>query len=130
MDDRMQELLDRTKAAAATMGNAARVTARYAGQRTGEWIEVTRRKGKIFELESEIKTLLREMGQTVYGTLQTGQSQEVRLDELTQRLDQNYAAVAGLKEEIAILRDAKECPACGTVCARSDRYCKECGAAL
>ena len=35
-----------------------------------------------------------------------------------------------VKERIAVLRNAKECPSCGNMCGRDDRFCKECGAQL
>lgn len=130
MDDRVQELLDRTKEAAGSVGDAAGATVRYVGQRADELVTVSKRKIKIFELESAKTGLLREVGQTVYDTLRTGESQDERLEELVERLDEIDEDLEELVEENARRRNTKECPACGTVCGQSDRYCKDCGAAL
>ncbi|MCI6256168.1 MAG: zinc ribbon domain-containing protein [Clostridiales bacterium] len=130
MDDRLEELLDRAKTAAAAAGKTAGATARYAGEKAGGLVEVSRQKVRAFELESEIKGLLRQVGESVYHTLSTGESREEKLEELTECLDEKHAALEQVKDEISRLRDEKECPACGASCGRDDRYCRACGAAL
>ena len=62
MDERMQEFLDRTKAAAATMGTAAQAAC-YAGKKTGEALGAAKLNMKALELERECKGLLRDIGE-------------------------------------------------------------------
>ena len=130
MDDRMQGFLDRTKAAASAIGTVAGATVRYAGKRSGEAIGTARLSLKTAELERQTQNILRDIGQAVYEAIQTGESREELLDARTEELEHLYAAISGLKDQAAVLRDAKKCPACGTVCAHEDRYCKHCGAVL
>lgn len=130
MDDHIQEFLDRTKAAAGTMGAVAGATVRFAGKKTGEAVGVARLNLQVLELERRTRTLLEEIGRAVYEQLETGESRHQVLDGLMEELEELYAAIQARKEEAAVLRDAKKCPACGTTCGRQDRYCRHCGAAL
>ena len=130
MDERMQEFLDRTKAAAATMRTAAQAAACYAGKKTGEALGAAKLNMKALELERECKGLLRDIGEKVYESLQTGEDHSDFLEERMEELEKRYAQIEHLREQAAALRDVKVCPACEKHCGLQDRYCKHCGAVL
>ena len=130
MDERVKELLERVKATAVDLGEAAGTTARSAGKYAGQMVDVAKLNVKIFDLKNDVNNLLREVGQMVYDTHHGKEPSEGGMDELLQQLDEKNAAIDEVKERIAVLRNAKECPSCGNMCGRDDRFCKECGAQL
>ncbi|OUN06803.1 zinc ribbon domain-containing protein [Flavonifractor sp. An92] len=130
MDERVKELLERVKATAVDLGEAAGTTARSAGKYAGQMVDVAKLNVKIFDLKNDVNDLLREVGQMVYDTHHGKEPSEGGMDELLQQLDEKNAAIDEVKERIAVLRNAKECPSCGNMCGRDDRFCKECGAQL
>lgn len=130
MDERVKELLDRVRDTASTLGEAAGTTARYAGKAAGQMVDVAKLNMKIFDLKTDINGLLREIGQVVYDTHAGSNPDTAPVDALLEQIDGKNAAVAELKERIGVLRSARQCPACGSVCGREDKYCRECGAAL
>ena len=60
MDERVRELLDRVRGTALTMGEAAGATARYAAKCAGQTVDIAKLNMKIFDLKTDINTLLRE----------------------------------------------------------------------
>ena len=130
MDERVKELLERVKSTAVDLGEAAGTTARSAGKYAGQMVDVAKLNVKIFDLKNDVNDLLREVGQMVYDTHHGKEPSEGGMDELLQQLDEKNAAIDEVKERIAVLRNAKECPSCGNMCGRDDRFCKECGAQL
>ena len=130
MDDRVRELLERVRSTAVDLGEAAGTTARSAGKYAGQMVDIAKLNMKIFDLKSEIADLLKDVGQVVYDTHHGREAGEGALDALLAQLDEKNAAVDEVKERIAVLRNAKECPSCGNMCGRDDHFCKECGARL
>ena len=49
------------------------------------------------------------------------------MEEKLGQIDQKNRAIDELKDRIAALKHAKECPACGASCGRDDKFCKRCG---
>ena len=130
MDDRVKELLERVKATAVDLGEAAGTTARSAGKYAGQMVDIAKLNVRIFDLKNEINDLLRQVGQVVYDTHQGKEAAEGGLEALLERLDESTAAIDEVKDRIAVLRNARECPSCGNMCGRDDHFCKECGAQL
>lgn len=130
MDDRVKELLERVKATAVDLGEAAGTTARSAGKYAGQMVDIAKLNVRIFDLKNEINDLLRQVGQVVYDTHQGKEAAEGGLEALLERLDETTAAIDEVKDRIAVLRNARECPSCGNMCGRDDHFCKECGAQL
>jgi hypothetical protein len=130
MEDRVRQLLERVRETAASMGEAAGTTARYAGKCAGQMVDVAKLNMKIFDLKNDMNQLLGEVGQLVYDT-HRGQAPDVTpLDELLAQLDAKNAAIGELKERIAVLKNSRQCTSCGATCGREDKYCRDCGAPL
>lgn len=130
MDERVKELLDRVRDTALTVGEAAGVTARYAGRYAGQMVDVAKLNMKIFDLRTEISALLREIGQVVYDTHLGVEADKDPIDGLLAQIDGKRKAIGELKERIAVLKHARECPGCGASCGKDDHFCKSCGQAL
>ena len=130
MEDRVRQLLERVRDTAASVGEAAGTTARYAGKCAGLMVDVTKLNMKIFDLKSDISRLLGEVGQMVYDT-HRGQAPDVSpMDDLLAQLDAKHAAIEELKERIPTLKNSRQCPGCGAACGREDKFCRSCGAQL
>lgn len=130
MDERVRELLERVKNTAVDLGEAAGTTARSAGKYAGQMVDIAKLNMRIFDLKNDVNDLLRDVGQMVYDTHQGKEPSEGGMDALLTQLDEKHAAIGEVKERIAVLRNAKECPSCGNMCGRDDHFCKECGAQL
>lgn len=129
MDERIKDLLERIRGTAADLGETAAPTARYVGQRAGELVDAAKLNIQIFDRNSELNDLLRRMGQVMYDT-HLGREPAEDVTQLLTQADETAAQVADLKAKAAALRQGKACPGCGALCARDDKFCKECGAAL
>ena len=127
MDDRVKELLDRVRGTALAVGEAAGVTARCAGKCAGQMLDTAKLNMKIFDLKTDINNLLREVGQTVYDSHLGRSADQSALEETLGQIDKKNRAIDELKDRIAALKHAKECPACGASCGRDDKFCKRCG---
>ena len=130
MDERVQQLLDRVRDTASTLGEAAGTTARHAGKAAGQMVDVAKLNMKIFDLKTDINGLLREIGQMVYETHTGGAADGAAVDGLLLQIDEKNKAIAELRERVNTLRSARQCPVCGGVCGREDKYCRTCGTAL
>ncbi len=130
MEERVKELLERVRSTAVTVGEAAGATARCAGKCAGQMVDVAKLNMRIFDLKSEIDGHLKTVGQIVYDTHRGAGVDAAPMDGLLEQIDRNYAAIAELKERIAVLKHARQCPACGAACGREDKFCKDCGTAL
>lgn len=130
MDERVRELLDRVRGTALTVGEAASVTARYAGKRAGHMVDVAKLNMKIFDLKTDINELMRRIGGMVYGAHLGKDSDQSAMDSMLKELDEKHAAIEELKARIAVLKNLRDCPACGASCGQDDNYCKSCGKPL
>jgi len=131
MDERVKELLDRVRDAALTAGQVAGVTARCAGKYAGQMVDVAKLNMKIFDLRAETAGLLRDIGQVVYDAhLGRDAAGDDQIGPLLEQIDERNEAIRACKEQVAVLKKCKRCPACGAVCGRDDKFCKDCGAAF
>ena len=130
MDDKVKELLDRIRSTAADAADAAAGTARVAGKRAGQMVDVAKLNMKIFDLRTDINALLRQAGQAVYDAHRGADTDDEALTQLLAQIDGKYAEIDELKERVSVLRAMRECPHCGASCGREDKFCKHCGGVL
>lgn len=123
MDERVRELLDRARETAITVGEVA-------GKRAGQMVDVAKLNMKIFDLKAEVNQLLRQVGQLVYDAHRGEDTDTTPIDGLLADIDEKHEAITELKERVAALKNSRECPVCGTLCGREDKFCKSCGAGL
>ena len=125
MDDKVKELLDRIRDTAAGAADAANQTARAAGKRAGQMVNV-----QLFDLNGEFNDILRQMGQVMYDAHRGQREEGDKVSELLERADGLSGRISELKERIAALRQSRTCPSCGAVCGKEDQFCRRCGAGL
>ena len=120
MDQKVNDMLERMKIAAQQTAQAVGKAADVAGKKTNELVSTTKASLQIFDLNSEIDGLLKEIGRCVY-MAHTGS--EVHSEEI----DAKYQEIARLKAEIEQQKATPHCPQCGKACAKGDAYCSACG---
>jgi len=130
MDDKVRELLGKIKETASYAVDAAGSAARQVGQKTGETIETAKLNMKIFDLNTEIGVSFREIGRIVYNTHIGKETEDSALEELLKGIDEKNAEIDGYKVRLAEFKKSVNCPVCKEDCARTDAFCKKCGAKL
>lgn len=130
MDEKVRELLDKVRETAVSVGEAAESTARYAGKRAGEVLNITKLNMEIFDLTTEINVLLKEIGQFVYDTHTGIEINSTSVSEKLDAIDQKQLQIARCREQIAALKKTRSCPECGQPCSKEDAFCKHCGGKL
>ena len=127
MDNRVKDLLDRIRGTAGVAADVAADTARVAGRRAGQMVDVAKLNVQLFDLNGEFNDVLRQLGQVMYDTHQGKAEDGDQITVLLDRADELSGKIAELKDRIAALRQSKTCPACGAVCGKDDKFCRRCG---
>lgn len=122
--------MDKVRETAISMGEAAEYTFRNAGRRAEEVLGVTKLNMEIFDLNTEINILLKEIGQMVYDTHTGKEADSQLLDKKLADIDEKRMQIKTCREQIASLKKSKECPVCGEACEKDDKFCRRCGQAL
>ena len=130
MDNRVKELLEKVKSTAGAMGSAASNTARQAGKYAGEMLDIAKLNLRIFDLNSDITPLLKEIGQMVYDTHIGVEVDDSIIEEKLSVIEEKKEKIAQLQREINALKKSKPCPRCGAICSKGDAFCKKCGMEL
>lgn len=129
MDEKVKELLDKIRGTAQVAADAAADTARSAGRRCGQMVDVAKLNVQLFDLNGEFNDTLRQLGQVMYDA-HLGREESQDVSPLLERADELSRKIGELRERVAALRQSKACPHCGALCGKEDRYCKQCGQEL
>lgn len=130
MDNRAKDILEKVKNTAEAVGNAAGNTARQASKYAGEMLDIAKLNLRIFDLNSDITPLFKEIGQMVYDAHIGATVDDGLMEEKLAAIDEKKEKIARLQEEINALKKSKPCPRCGAACSKGDAFCKKCGMEL
>lgn len=130
MDDMVKELLERIRDTACEAADAAADTARVAGKKAGQMVDIAKLNVQLFDLNSELNDVLRQLGQVMYNTHLGQVTEGDCVNALLEKADQLTAKVDELNTRIADLRRVQNCPVCGSACGKDDKFCRRCGATL
>ena len=130
MDERVKELLERIRDTAGVAADAAADTARVAGKKAGQMVDVAKLNVQLFDLNGEFNDTLRQLGQVMYDTHLGRETESGTVTALLEKADGTAARVAEVKDRIAALRQSQTCPACGAPCGTEDKFCRRCGGPL
>jgi len=130
MDDKVRELMYRIRKKATEAVDAASAAAKQVTQKTGETLETAKLNMRIFDLNTEIGVDYREIGRIVYETHRGKEVEESALENLLKAIDEKNAEIEGLKARLAELKKTVACPVCKEDCAKTDAFCRKCGAKL
>lgn len=129
MDERVKELLEKIRGTASLAADVASDTARFAGQRAGQMLDGAKLNVQMFDLNTELDNVLKQLGQVMYDT-HRGETPTQDVAKLLQQADQTAEKIADLRRRMTALRDSTTCPACGAACAQEDQFCRSCGKTL
>ena len=130
MEQNMKDLLERVKAGAVTAAVAVSRAADVATQKAGELADSTKLNLQIFDLNTEIEVLFKELGKIVYLTHTGVEVEEAEVESKIARIDDKYAALAEVRARLAARKNCVKCPICGSDCEKDDAFCRHCGSAL
>lgn len=131
MDPRMNDMLEKMRIAAAQTAQAMGKAADIASKKTNEFVAGAKSNLQIYELNSQIEGLMREIGRCVYLAHTGAQVEPGEIDGKIAAIDEKYALIAKMKEENAPRRPASGiCPECGSPCGPEDAFCRHCGSPL
>ena len=130
MDDKVKDLLEKIRGAADVAADACADTARVAGRKAGQMVDVAKLNVQLFDLNGEFNDTLRQLGQVMYDTHLGRETESGTVTALLEKADGTAARVAEVKDRIAALRQSQTCPACGAPCGTEDKFCRRCGGAL
>ena len=116
MDDKVKELLDKIRGTASVAADAAADTARVAGKKAGQMVDVAKLNVQLFDLNGDFNDILRRLGQVMYDTHRGQTPEGDPVTELLAEADETAAKVEEVKSRIADLRQSRSCPACGAPC--------------
>ena len=130
MDDKVKALLERVKGTASYAADAAADSARAAGKRAGQMVDVAKLNVQLFDLNGEYNDVLRQLGQVMFDTHRGQAPEGAQVTALLNQADQIALRITELKGRVADLKQAQTCPSCGEPCGKSDRFCRSCGGKL
>lgn len=129
MEQKVSELLERIRTTACAAADAAADTARVAGKKAGQMVDVAKLNVQLFDANGELDAVLRRLGGVMYDAHRSRENTD-SVDELLAQADEIDRRREELRQKIAALRQSRTCAACGGVCGKEDKFCKNCGAAL
>ena len=130
MDDKVKDLLERIRGTASVAADAAADTARVAGKKAGQMVDVAKLNVQLFDLNGDYNDIMRQLGQVMYDTHRGQAPEGDPVTQLLMKADELSEKIAEVKARIADLRQAQSCPSCGAPCSKGDKFCRTCGKEL
>ena len=126
MEDRVKELMDRIRGTASAAADACADTARVAGRKAGQIVDVAKLNVQLFDLNGELNDVLRQLGQVMYDAHRGRAGGDESIPDLLARADELNEKIGGMKDRVSALRQSRTCGTCGAVCGREDKFCRSC----
>lgn len=115
----LDDVVTNAKSAAQTVGKVA-----------GQFVDMSKLRLNLAELNGEINKRYQELGQFVYEAKKAGNADETELAEKLAVLDELYAQFSAVSAQLAALQNKVSCPACGKQMDVDSMFCSHCGAKL
>ena len=127
MDPNVKAILERAKATATYAAEKAGRMADAATKKAGDMAASAKLNLQIFDLNTEIDGVYKEIGKIVYLAHTGDDSHTAELDDKFVQIDDRLAKIAEVRETIANTKTTLECPVCGKECSKDDAFCSKCG---
>ena len=101
----------------------AKSAAQTVGKMAGQFVDMSKLRINLSELNGEINRRYQELGQFIYEAKKAGTADETELDEKIAGLDDLYAQLAALQNKVT-------CPCCGKQMEIDATFCSHCGMKL
>jgi len=130
MDSRFQDVFDKIKSAAVSVGESAAKGARMAGSKAEELFDGGKIRVKIADKKGDLKLLYLRLGEITYAKHSGESVDEAAEAALYTKIKACKKNIAALEAKLDEMKTAYVCPNCGCKCDKDDEFCAECGAVL
>jgi len=107
--------------------NKAREGAEKVGQKTSDFVEVTRMKMRIAEIEKEVAATYEGLGRLVYDAQKSGEDVGDMISACVENIDELQADADALRDQLYAFKHLQKCAACGAVNDEDAAFCNKCG---
>lgn len=108
----------------------AKSAAQAVGKAAGQFVDMSKLRLNLAELNGEINKQYQALGQFVYEAQKAGNTDETAYAEKIQALDELYAQFAAVSAQLAALQNKFTCPTCGKAVDVDSMFCSYCGTNL
>lgn len=108
----------------------AKSAAQTVGKMAGQFVDMSKLRINISELNGEINKRYQELGQFIYEAKKAGSADEAELEEKIAGIDDLYAQFGVVSAQLAALQNKVTCPACGKQMSVDSAFCSHCGMKL
>ncbi len=108
----------------------AKQAASAAGKKTEELVEISKLKLSAMQVNTDIKALYEKLGSAVYSMQKAHYENPELVASLVEEIDDKRGDLKKIRDKIAVLQKAKECPCCQTKNPKEAYYCQKCGSKL
>ncbi len=108
----------------------AKAVAEVAGKKTGEFVENTKIKMEISDLQRELASLYEGLGRLVYDGRKSGENIDDMVEACLSHLAEQNAYLEELQDRLLEGKNVIRCDECGRLNDGDARFCNSCGKAL
>lgn len=110
--------------------NKAKRGAEVVGQKTGDFVEVTKLKMAASDLDKEIAATYEGLGRLVYDAQKSDEDVSEMIQDCIDSIDELQEAADAIREQIYSYKNVHRCVACGAIVDKDSAFCPKCGAPL
>lgn len=127
MEQNFKEVMEKVKVAASQAVDVAGKAADVASKKAGEFANSAKLNLQIFDLNTEVEVLFKEIGKSVYLTHTGVEIDAADIDAKLNLVDAKYQQISTIRENLSERKSSLKCPNCGKECTKTDIYCSACG---
>lgn len=129
-----KNFFEKAKVSAELLANRTGVVATRAADAAGKtatsFVNATKLNMQIFDLNTEIEILYKEIGKMVYRVHTGKEEDQEALQAKLLLIDEKLQKIEEIHEKLKVAKDKIYCPNCGRECASDAAFCSSCGAQL
>ena len=108
----------------------AKSAAQTVGKMAGQFVDMSKLRINMSELNGEITKRYQELGRFIYEAKKAGSADEAELADQIAGIDDLYAQLSAVSAQYASMQNKVTCPACGKQMSTDSMFCSHCGAKL
>ena len=108
----------------------AKSAAQTVGKMAGQFVDMSKLRINMSELNGEITKRYQELGRFIYEAKKAGSADEAELADQIAGIDDLYAQLSAVSAQYASMQNKVTCPACGKQMPTDSMFCSHCGAKL
>lgn len=108
----------------------AKSAAQTVGKMAGQFVDMSKLRINMSELNGEITKRYQELGRFIYEAKKAGSADEAALADQIAGIDDLYAQLSAVSAQYASMQNKVTCPVCGKQMTTDSMFCSHCGAKL